>query len=250
MANIVDFIRLNILLVTNAVTLVCLLFLIFYYRIPKKIILKITEPKYCKQKFLKTINHNGKLLDVGCGNNSPYTIKTKYPNIIYTGIDVGEYNQTKPNLADNYIVVEPENFAEAIAKMSELFDTVISSHNLEHCNDREKTLDAMIKVLKPRGYLFLSFPTEKSVNFPGFRSGCLNYYDDTTHKLSPPDFDKVIQALKENNMEIIFSSKSYKPLLLYFIGFLMEYKSKKDKKVKIGTWAYWGFEAIIWARKI
>jgi hypothetical protein len=35
----------------------------------------------------------------------------------------------------------------------------------------------MIKVLKPGGYLYLSFPTEKSINFPT-RKGCLNYNQD------------------------------------------------------------------------
>lgn len=215
----------------------------------KKIIRKIVEPKYCKSSFLKKINHNGKLLDVGCGNNSSYSIKSQYPNIHYTGIDVGDYNQTKPNMADNYIITEPEKFADTIANIPELFDTVISSHNLEHCNDRNKCLDAMIKVLKNGGYLYLSFPTEKSINFPGPRNGCLNYYDDGTHKDIPPDFDKVITVLKNNNMEIIFSSKSYKPFFMFLIGALYERKSKKEKQTKVGTWAFWGFEAIIWAKK-
>jgi SAM-dependent methyltransferase len=249
MANIANFVGLNVLLITNVITLVFLLFLIVYYKIYRKIIWKIVEPKYCKSSFLKRINHKGTLLDVGCGNNSPYYIKTKYPNIIYTGIDVGDYNQTKPNFADNYIVVKPENFAGAIANMPKLFDTVISSHNLEHCNDRDKTLDAMIKVLKPGGYLFLSFPTEESVNFPGPRKGTLNYYDDSTHKDKPPEYEKIISKLKINDMEIVFASKSYKPFFLYLIGFFLEWKSKKDKEVKIWTWAYWGFETIIWAKK-
>ncbi|MCL1814010.1 MAG: class I SAM-dependent methyltransferase [Treponema sp.] len=215
----------------------------------KKIILEIAGPKYGKSKFLKKINRRGNLLDVGCGNNSPYKIKTKCPKIHYTGIDIGDYNQNKPNLADSYITAKPENFAETIENLPELFDTVISSHNLEHCNNREKALNAMIKVLKSGGYLYLSFPTEASVNFPGYRNGCLNYYDDPTHKYLPPDFFETINTLKENNMEIIFSSRSYKPVPLCMIGFFLEWKSKKDKETKLGTWAYWGFETIIWAKK-
>jgi ubiquinone/menaquinone biosynthesis C-methylase UbiE len=119
---------------------------------------------------------------------------------------------------------------------------------LEHCNDRNKTLDAMIKVLKNGGYIYLSFPSEKSVNFPA-RNGCLNYYDDSTHKDVPPNFSNVIETLKENNMKIIFSSRSYKPFGMFLIGALNEWKSKRDKDVKTGTWAYWGFETIIWAKK-
>jgi len=170
--------------------------------------------------------------------------------MIYTGIDIGDYNQTKPNLADNYIVVEPEKFAEAIENLPELFDGVISSHNLEHCNARNRTLDAMIKVLKPGGYLYLSFPTEESIDFPCTRNGTLNYYDDPTHKDKPPVFDEIIKTIHANGMEVVFASKSYKPFFFYLIGFLLEWKSKKDKEVKIWTWAYWGFETIIWAKKI
>jgi SAM-dependent methyltransferase len=189
------------------------------------------------------------LLDVGCGNNSPYDIKTKYSEIIYTGIDIEDYNQTKPNLADEYIVVKPENFAEAIENMAELFDAVISAHNLEHCNDRDRTLDAMIKALKPGGYLFLSFPTEKSVDFPP-RKKTLNYYDDPTHKDKPPDYEKIISTLKANNMKVLFASKSYKPFPVYIAGFLLERKSKKEKEMLWPwTWGYWGFETIIWAKK-
>jgi ubiquinone/menaquinone biosynthesis C-methylase UbiE len=218
-------------------------------RFIKKIAWKIMEPPHHRNKFIKKINQKGALLDVGCGNNSSYDIKTICPDVFYVGIDIGDYNQTKPNLADQYVITTPEEFAKTISNMASTFDTVVSSHNLEHCNDREKTLDAMIKVLKSGGYLYLAFPTEKSVNFPGPRNGTLNYYDDPTHKNTPPNYDKTIKKLLENNMQIIFASKSYKPFFMYIIGFLLEWKSKKEKQIKYWTWAYWGFETVIWAKK-
>ena len=210
---------------------------------------KIFGSPRCKKKFLEIINKNGKLLDVGCGDYSAYDTKMICPNIFYTGIDIVDYNQQMPNMADEYIITTPEKFAETIANSDKKYDTVISSHNLEHCNDREKTLEAMIKVLKPSGYLYLSFPCEGSIYFPA-RKGTLNYYDDSTHKGNPPDFIRIIQILIKNNMEIIFSSKSYKPFFTHKLGFLFELKSKQDREVKHWAWAYWGFEAIIWAKKI
>jgi SAM-dependent methyltransferase len=251
MENSMEFVWVDFLLITNVITLVFLIFLILHYKTHLKIIWKIAEPNcHYTSRFLKIINQKGSLLDVGCGNNSPYNIKTKYPDIIYTGIDIGDYNQTQPNLADEYIIVKPENFAEEIENMAGLFDTVVSAHNLEHCNDRDKTLNAMIKALKPGGYLYLSFPTEESINFPGPRKGTLNYYDDPTHKHKPPDYEKIISMLKANNMEVLFERKSYKPFLVWLVGFFIERKSKKEKEVLWPwTWAYWGFEAIIWAKK-
>jgi SAM-dependent methyltransferase len=189
------------------------------------------------------------LLDVGCGNNSPFYFKTNFSKIKYIGIDVGDYNQTKPILADDYIITSPENFATKISELEHSFNVVISSHNLEHCNDRNGTLIAMTKALKKGGYLYLSFPTEESVNFPGPRSGTLNYYDDSTHKDTPPNFIETLRILKDNDIEIIFSDKSYKPFFYYILGMIMEKKSKREKKVFSSTWAYYGFETIIWGQK-
>lgn len=212
----------------------------------KKYLRKFLLP-HGKDRFLMMINSKGSLLDVGCGNNSPYHIKSMLPDVYYTGIDIGDYNQEKPNIADKYILTDPDQFADTIAGMPDSFDAVISSHNLEHCNHRDKTLDAMIKALKPGGFIYLAFPTEKSVNFPS-RKGTLNYFDDTTHKENPPDFNKIIKTLNENDIKIIFASSSYKPFILYSIGFLLEHLSMKRKTTPF-TWAYYGFEAIIWAKK-
>jgi SAM-dependent methyltransferase len=222
----------------------------------------VFAPPHSIFKFLMTINKTGTLADIGCGNNSPYYIKTHYPKIYYIGIDIGDYNQTKPNLADKYIIAKPDEFADAIANIKVNVagecgvDTVISSHNLEHCNDRKKTLDAMINILKPGGKLFLSFPTKKSVSFPhrdrGNRKGVLNYYDDLTHQYGPPDFDGIIKQLEKNNFDIIFSSASHKPIMYFLIGLILEPLSKLMKRSlfnSYATWAYWGFESIIWARK-
>ncbi|MDR2601490.1 MAG: hypothetical protein LBC53_03435 [Spirochaetaceae bacterium] len=75
----------------------------------------ILSPLRSKRRFLMTINKNGSLVDVGCGNNSSYYIKTHCPDIYYIGIDVGNYNQTKPNLADEYIITTPDKFVDVIA---------------------------------------------------------------------------------------------------------------------------------------
>lgn len=226
-------------------------------RVPQNPIIKflrqtlknIIWPPYSRHNFLKKRQGRGTLLDVGCGNDSSYIIKSNYPDIVYTGIDIGIYNQRKPDLADTYIITTPENFAEKIEEMSNSFDIVVSSHNLEHCNDRKRTLMAMIKALRKGGTLYLSFPSEESVNFPKHREGTLNYYDDPTHRDMPPNFNEIITTLKENDMHILFASKSYKPFFMHLLGFLLERKSKRENKVKYWTWAYWGFEAIIWAEK-
>jgi len=198
--------------------------------------------------FLGVLKRDSSLLDVGCGNDSSYNIKTSFPGFDYTGIDIGDYNQTKPLLADHYLLATAETFAEEISQFNDYFDAVISSHNLEHCDQREKTLRAMLEAVKVGGRLYLSFPCEASVNFPS-RKITLNYYDDKTHKENPPSFEKVIKILDENNFSIEYGVRKYRPTALWLIGMIQEPLSRILRKNLQGTWAYYGFETIIWARK-
>jgi len=121
---------------------------------------------YGKWGFLKSVIKNGKILDVGCGNNSPLFTKHKRPDINYTGIDIGVYNQIAEydKYADRFILTNPENFHLEIEQFTEEFDAVISSHNLEHCNNYKGVLLAMIKSLKKAGRFIYHFHVKKAQN--------------------------------------------------------------------------------------
>ena len=171
------------------------------------------------------------------------------PDSYYVGIDVGDYNNTKEELAeaDEYLIFEPERFADGIAELPKDFDAVISNHNIEHCNYPEKTLKAMCSRLQEDGLLYLAFPSEASVDFPS-RKGTLNFYDDPTHAYLP-QYDDMIRSLRSNGMEIVFARKRYRPLVYFIVGGVSEPHSRKINKVIRGTWAFWGFETVIWAKK-
>jgi ubiquinone/menaquinone biosynthesis C-methylase UbiE len=213
----------------------------FYYQI-------IFRPKGLFS-FLKKYKANGKkILDVGCGNDASFNIKSRFPKSYYVGIDIGDYNLTKPNLADEYLITQRENFDKSIKDLGNIFDIVISSHNLEHCDDKYATLNSMLSVVKDGGYIYIAFPCEKSITFPSRRI-TLNYYDDTTHQQKPPEFMNVLKALNDNYFDIKFKTRSYRPLILTIIGFFQEPLSVFLKKNLQGTWALYGFETIIWAQK-
>lgn len=189
------------------------------------------------------------ILDVGCGNDSAYKTKLFMPNIIYTGVDVVDYNNKFPNFADKYICTEPDKFAQTISNLNSSYDLVISSHNLEHCNDRDATLLSMLSTVKVGGYIYLAFPCEDSKFWPS-RHGTLNYFDDATHQYNPPNYVEIIATLNKNDFLILFSVKNYKPKILRFLGALLEPLSMLTKRVLPGTWEYYGFETIIWAQRI
>jgi SAM-dependent methyltransferase len=214
-----------------------------------KIILKKILRPNGKVDFLSKLCPGVSILDVGCGNNSPFDTKIILPNCNYTGIDIDNYNQVKPLLADNYFIVKPQNFSNDISDLPGLFDVVISSHNLEHCHDRKSTLEAMMSKLKIGGKLFLSFPCESSINFPK-RDGSLNYYDDLTHEGLPPSFAETLKIINGRGFKIDFAQKNYSPAILRLVGLVSEPISKLRKKIMIGTWEYYGFESIIIATKL
>ena len=105
----------------------------------------------------------------------------------------------------------------------------------------------MLGTVIPGGQLYISFPSAESVNFPE-RSGTLNYHDDSTHVGSPPDFADVTKTIVESGFEIEFSARNFRPMVDRVRGFLNEPRSRKENRLMAGTWAYYGFESIIWAR--
>lgn len=202
-----------------------------------------------KMAFIFSIPKSAKVLDVGCGNSSPVITKTARPDLRYTGLDVCDYEQDLPasDYSEEYIVVSPENFASEIMKRPNSYDAVICCHNLEHCTEQEQVLIAMLRSLRKNGAIFLAFPCADSIRFPS-REGTLNFFDDKTHT-KPPDFYWIVNTLREEGFKITFAQRRYRPYRHFMVGLLLEPISRMRKKVIRGTWSFYGFESIIWAKK-
>jgi len=201
--------------------------------------------------FVDSLPAKSTVLDIGCGNNSPIYFKTHRPDCYYIGLDVGDYNQDarSKELADEYVLMEPDQFASAILRFQDRADAVISNHNLEHCDAPADVLAAMIKCLKPGGMLYLSTPCEESVRFPK-RRGTLNFFDDPTHKAAI-NWEETISKIAQEGLTIEFLAKRYRPAPLVAIGILLEPASALLRKIGPAstTWSLYGFESVIWARR-
>jgi SAM-dependent methyltransferase len=223
-------------------------FLLTHFPVLKALRRRVVNPRG-KSTFIETCAPNGRILDVGCGNDSPIAFKGLRPDLYYVGIDVGDCRQSvDPNIvADEYVVTSPEDFDSAIGDFPKTFDRVVSAHNLEHCDRPENVLRNMASVIKPGGKIYLSFPSQASLKFPS-RSGCLNFYDDPTHNRAP-DFKAVCDTLRAEGLAIEFATPRYRPLVAWLLGLLVEPISRIRRRVMPGTWALYGFETVIWAAR-
>ena len=206
---------------------------------------------YGKEAFLKALPDGARVLDVGCGNNSPLHCKQCAPSIHYTGLDIGDYNQEKDSIrvADQYVLTSSSEFASTIESMKGSFDAVISAHNLEHCEDQDRTLRAMCAALDERGVMFLAFPCEASVEFPS-RKRTLNFFDDPTHS-KPVVLSRTMDLLTSSGMIVNVLKRRHRPPLLFAAGLLLEPVSALTRTAMplTSTWALWGFETVIWAKR-
>lgn len=212
---------------------------------------RILQPQG-KTAFIYKMHNGAKVLDVGCGNDSASRLKKMRPDLYYIGLDIDHQNtgnKLKNTFTDEMHITESENFHEPIEKLSGKIDYIISSHNLEHCKDRDKVLKSMVNALSIGGLMYLSFPSTQSQNFPN-RVGPLNYYDEKEHTEMPPDPKTIRSILESMNCQIVFQSLGYRPPFLVVIGLLLEPISRMMNRTLIGTWQLYGFESIFWVRKL
>jgi SAM-dependent methyltransferase len=198
--------------------------------------------------FIQSLPLGARMLDAGCGNEGPRLSKEQRPDLYYIGIDVCDYNQTRPReFAEEYIITPSAAFASVIAKYRGTIDGVVSNHNHEHCEQPDEVLAALISAVRPGGRLFMAFPSRNSLTLPS-RKGTLNFRDDETHQMLP-DYDKILAAMKSAGLEVEFARAIYRPLFQSLLGLALEPISRARRQVMPGTWAWKGFESVIWAHR-
>ena len=211
--------------------------------------LKVLIRPYNKRHFINQIEDGSSVLDIGCGNNSVVRIKELKPNTIYTGVDVGDYNQsdTSKTLCQKYLICPPEKFAETIASLTGSYRYLICTHNLEHCNQPYETLEALVSRAAKRSEIFIAFPSASTIKFPN-RKGTLNFRDDPTHN-EVIDSAKVRLILANSGFTEFYVSLRYRSICMVAIGLLLEPISALLGKNMPGTWELYGFESVIWCKR-
>jgi glycosyltransferase involved in cell wall biosynthesis len=108
-----------------------------------------TQIKESLSKNLK--NLNGKLLDVGAGDQP-------YKDFIINFSKISEYCPLDLENNDRYKKCENTWDGKVMPFSSNTFDSAIATEVLEHCPDPNKTISEIFRVLKPGGFFFFTVP--------------------------------------------------------------------------------------------
>jgi len=144
---------------------------------------------------------NGNFLDVGCGSGYSMQKAQKKLNCTVFGIDPDPYSHGVGRFGSNFLIsvdnIKP-GIAENIPYSDDFFDTVYSSHVLEHVGDIQKSLQEMKRVVKKDGVIIIGVPTSTMA--------WINWFSQlifTTHiKLVSLLFSKIINTAKIHWWEI------------------------------------------------
>lgn len=130
------------------------------------------------------------ILDVGCGNHSPSLTRRYFPHCRYEGLDRGRWNRDEADDAamDRFFAVDLDG-PDALAEVpNAYYDVIFCSHVLEHVARPGEVFSRLLTKLRPSGVIYVEVPSPRSVRFPPARhgwlgiKGCLNFWDDPTHR--------------------------------------------------------------------
>jgi SAM-dependent methyltransferase len=167
---------------------------------------------HCPMKFRfvrdKLPSPSPRILDIGCGNGSPTVTKRWFPGCHYAGADIQRYRLGDADVAaiDEFFPLGTDGSGyDRIPEAT--YDFVILNHVIEHMAVPAPIVAALCRKLKPGGYIWIAFPSERSLTLPHSVDETLNFYDDPTHVYLPkvPDIAGILLA---NGVNVLHLGRS------------------------------------------
>jgi SAM-dependent methyltransferase len=209
-----------------------------------------TKFRFAKRRLSTTAPQ---ILDIGCGNNSPSLTKHWFPGCHYAGADIQRYNNSEEDVAamDAFYPLGTDGSGySAIPDAS--FDFIILHHVIEHMRSPAPILVDICSKLKPGGYIWIAFPSLRTLHFPGADSGTLQFCDDDTH-VYVPDIREVSNVLLAHGVKVIHAGRT-KDLLRTLVGLAVLPRVLLKKlifgKLEVrGLWHLVGFEDHVFGQR-
>lgn len=165
----------------------------------------------CPTKFLyarrRLSSKSPRILDIGCGNNSPSTTKRWFPDCHYSGADIAQYNNSEQDIAaiDTFYPLGLDGSGYSVIP-DKSYDFIILHHVIEHMESPAPILATICSKLKPGGYIWIAFPSLRSLSLPS-AEGTLQFCDDPTH-VHVPEIREISNILLTNGVKILNAGRS------------------------------------------
>ena len=174
-----------------------------YFKL-SKLIKRIIEPvrfKYIK-RYINKENSSYRILDIGCGSQSPALTKYWINTSEYHGVDNGYWEDDVEGYKDidKFYMLDLNN--GLLDQIPEgYFDIIILSHVIEHIKNGEYIISSLCTKLRSKGVIYIETPSPRTINYPS-AIGFLNFYDDQTHIRCYFD-SEILPVLQSNNMKVM-----------------------------------------------
>jgi SAM-dependent methyltransferase len=192
-----------------------------------------------------------RILDIGCGNNSPTTTKHWFPGCHYSGADIARYNNSDEDTAaiDTFYPLSIDGSGYSAIPDSS-YDFIILHHVIEHMEVPGPILAIICSKLKPGGYIWIAFPSLRSLSLPS-AEGSLQFCDDPTH-VYVPDVREVSNILLANGVKVLNAGRS-KDFVRALIGAAIFpwalLRRVLTGKLPKGLWYILGFEDHVFGQR-
>ena len=145
-----------------------------------------------------------RILDIGCGNSSPTLTKRWFPGCHYAGADIQRYKLSNADVAamDAFYPLNADGSGyDAIP------DFVILNHVVEHIREPAPVVATLCAKLKPGGFMWIAFPSLRSLSLPHSVDETLQFCDDPTH-VYLPDVREIANVLLANGVAVLHAGRS------------------------------------------
>lgn len=171
---------------------------------------------------IKRFGRGEQFLDIGCGVGTiDFFLATKGKSV--TGIDISRNaikiasENARLFKQDNKLSFRVMNFPKEQPKSK--YDFIICSEVLEHISDQTKAISKFQQLLKNKGRVFVTTPSQNSLLY---RLGLTNRYDKEVGHLRRYTLESLTGKLKEGGFRVIYTDKKEgalrEALFMYSLG--------------------------------
>lgn len=185
------------------------------------------------------------VLDIGGEGIDSFLAARYLPGVRFTAINIVLPGQLAPGAEFLHADLDQQGLAAVAGRR---FDYVICSHTIEHLIRGTDLLEKMAALVDDGGYLYLEWPSLRSLQFP-LRGFGLNFHDDPTH-VNPLALETAVERLRGAGLSILAAGPRRNRLRRLLTPLLLVWTCLKHGRfVLYDFWDWTGYADCVCARR-